>query len=194
MDAPDRSVDRPRWSLVVDNESVRRVRAMFRDLPESQQSGFLELTAAIPPVLLGCSSAGKLAFMRFEDVMMHRGAVPLASLAEAARRACGEEGGVPAGFAPAPRGSDCPSLSELGQSGGRRRPAGSASFHPSRVAAHPGEGHAAAEELGIGGDCCPLSARLGREWSDAAVRAWSDRFEELSCELGAKPSMRVCVT
>lgn len=145
MDVPDCSVDRPRWSLVVDNESVRRVRAMFRDLPESQQSGFLELTAAIPPVLLGCSSAGKLAFMRFEDVMMHRGAVPLASLAEAARRACGEEVSL-------------------------------ASSQPAKD------------------DCCPLSARLGREWSDAAVRAWSDRFEELSCELGAKPSMRVCVS
>jgi hypothetical protein len=144
MDVPTPD-DAPRWSLVLDNESVRKLRALYMDLPESQRGAYLALTAALPPPILGDSSSSKLAFMRFEDILMQRKQVPLAELARAARAAdtAAEAAGTAA--------------------------------------------EAAAEAA------CPLSARLGRCWTDAELKAWGDRFEAGCRALGVEPRLRMYV-
>lgn len=142
MDVPTPE-DAPRWSLVLDNESVRKLRAMYMDLPESQRDGYLALTAAVPPPILGDSSSSKLAFMRLADILMHRRQVPLADVARAAAVAS--------------------------------------------AAAETGAETGAETET----PACPLSARLGRSWTDAELKAWCDRFEAGCRALGVEPQLRV---
>jgi hypothetical protein len=60
--------ERPRWSMTLQNESVRRWKASFMDLPEGHRPLFLRLTGCAPPAVLGDSVASQLAFRRIEDM------------------------------------------------------------------------------------------------------------------------------
>jgi pyruvate/2-oxoglutarate dehydrogenase complex dihydrolipoamide acyltransferase (E2) component len=160
--------DLPRWSLALDNENVRRMRALYMDLPESQREGYLALTAAVPPPILASSLPNKMAFMRFEDLFKQRGKVAVSELARAAERANALDGGPGSGAA-GQRGRGA--VERPGPEGAAREAAGPAA-------------------VGTPADC-PLTARLGRSWSDDELKAWCDRFEAGCRALGVEPRLKL---
>jgi hypothetical protein len=190
--------DLPRWSLALDNENVRRMRALYMDLPESQREGYLALTAAVPPPILASSLPNKMAFMRFEDLFKQRGKVAVSELARAAERANALDGGPGSGAAgqrgrgaverPGPEGAAreagrTPSVAPQGPSG----EAAAKAFADSPSGA---KGNAGPAAVGTPADC-PLTARLGRSWSDDELKAWCDRFEAGCRALGVEPRLKL---
>lgn len=57
-------LERPVFELRVTNDHVLKLEALYKSLPASLQPTFLEISQALPSVIMSCSSEEKLLFVR----------------------------------------------------------------------------------------------------------------------------------